>query len=121
MENATLTQPRIEIRRMAWAGLCFLVAVLSFIVPAWPGNEILHYIGKLLIWAGVVEIFDSSRGAERPSKSAAQWSGAISFLMAGLLVNSILLQPKALYTFITALFGINALHLVWLFFRGVQD
>lgn len=121
MEVAPPPTPRIAATRWIWAGLCFVLALLSFIAPAWPGSELRHYFGQLLIWAGVIEIYDGFGRAERSAKSAARWSGTISFLMAALLVNSMLLQPKALYWFIIFLFGLSALHFVWLFFRAQQD
>lgn len=108
-------------RRWVWGGLCVVLALLSFISPAWPGTDILHHLGELLAWAGVIEILDGFRRAERNSKSAAQWSGGISFLMAGLLINSILFQPMALYLFVASLFAIDAVHGVWIFFRGVRE
>jgi uncharacterized membrane protein HdeD (DUF308 family)/3',5'-cyclic AMP phosphodiesterase CpdA len=111
----------IGYERWIWSGLCFLLAALSLLSPAWPGTEVLHYLGELLVWAGIIEIYDGFRRAERWSKAIALRSGGLSALMGALLVNSLLIQPKALYLFVTALFAFNAIHRVWLFFRGTQE
>lgn len=100
-----------------WSGLCFLLAILSFVATVWPGNAVDHYLGELLIWAGLIELYDAFRRPDRASRTSARWGGVVSLLMAVLLVNTILLQPKALYLFIITLFGIDALRYVRSFFR----
>jgi uncharacterized membrane protein HdeD (DUF308 family)/3',5'-cyclic AMP phosphodiesterase CpdA len=103
--------------RWMWAGLCFVFALLAFLSPAWPGNAIEHYLGELLIWAGIIELYDAFRRSESAGRTSARWGGVVSLLMATLLVNAILLQPKALYLFIVVLFGLDALRYVRGFFR----
>ncbi len=104
--------------RWLWFGLCIALAILAFLAPAWPANSIEHYLGELLVWAGLIELYDGFRRSERPSKTSAQWSGALSLLMAGILVNAILFQAKALYLFITVIFAVDAVRYVWNYFRS---
>lgn len=108
----------IRIDRWAWGGLCMILGGLALLAIVWPGNSIEHYLGELLIWSGLIELYDGFRRAERSSKSSAQWSGALSLLMAAILVNAILFQAKALYLFITVIFAIDAVRYVRNFFRS---
>ena len=104
--------------RWIWTGLCFMLAVLAVLSPAWPGNSIAHYLGELLVWVSLIEIYDGFRRVEPASKTSAQWSGALSLFMAAILLNKDLLQTRALYLFITILFAIDAVRYVWNFFRS---
>lgn len=103
--------------RWMWAGVCVLFALLAFFSLAWPGNSIEHYLGELLIWAGIIELYDAFRRSEPDGRTSARFGGVLSLLMAVLLVNAILLQPKALYLFIIVLFAIDSLRYVRGFFR----
>jgi len=98
--------------RWLWSVICTALAVLAFISPAWPGSAVEHYLGEVLIWAGLIELYDAFRRSEPAQRSAARWAGVISLLMAALLVNSMLLQPKALYLFIIILFAIDSIRYV---------
>ena len=107
--------------RWMWSGLCFLFAILSFFALAWPGNAIEHHLGELLIWAGLIELYDGFRRSEAAGRSTARWGGVVSLAMAVLLVNAILLQPKALYLFIIILFAVDAIRYVRAFIRLPKD
>ena len=104
--------------RWIWTGLCFLLAGLAILSPVWPGNSLAHYLGELLVWVSLIELYDGFKRTEPGSKASAQWSGALSLFMAAILLNKDLLQPRALYLFITILFAIDAVRYVWNFFRS---
>lgn len=107
--------------RWIWTGLCLVLGILSFLAPAWPGNAIEHYLGELLVWAGLIELYDMFRRSDASSRTGARRSALVSLLMAAILVNAILLQPKALYLFIIALFGIDAIRYVSSFMRTPKE
>jgi len=94
------------------AGLCVALALLAFFSTAWPGTEVEHYLGELLIWAGVLEVYDTFRLSDVQDRRGARTGGVLSMLMGALLVNAILLRPQALYLMVTILFGIDAIHYV---------
>jgi len=87
---------------------------------AWPGNSVEHYLGELLIWAGVLEIYDAFRRSDAAGRRSAWLGGMLSLLMGALLVNALLLRPAALYLFVIALFGIDALRNLRGFMRGAS-
>lgn len=95
--------------RLLLAAIAFVLAALSLFSNAWPGSEIEHYLGELLIWAAVLEIYDGFGRASRASKLSAHLSGAFSLFMAAILVNAILFRPDALYLFVMILFLADAL------------
>jgi uncharacterized membrane protein HdeD (DUF308 family) len=97
-----------------------LLGALAFLAPAWPGNSIEHYLGELLVWAGLIEMYDAFRRSETSGRASAWWGGALSLAMAAILVNAILLQAKALYLFVIILFGVDAVRYVRSFYRTSQ-
>jgi 3',5'-cyclic AMP phosphodiesterase CpdA/uncharacterized membrane protein HdeD (DUF308 family) len=109
---------KVTIDRWIWAGLCFLLSGLAILSPVWPGNSIVHFLGELLVWVSLIEVYDGFRRAEPASKASAQWSGVLSLFMAAILLNDVLLQARALYLFITVLFAIDAVRYTWNFFRS---
>lgn len=98
------------ITRDRWirAGFCVALSVLAFFATAWPGNEVEHYLGELLIWAGVIEMYDTFRLSDPKDRRGARVGGVLSLLMGALLVNAILLRPQALYLMVTILFAVDA-------------
>ena len=94
--------------RFAWAGICFLLAALAIVSPLWPGNTIEH-LGGLLIWTGIIEMFDGFKRLESVSVRSARFSGALSLLMGTLLINASLFQRNALVVFVIGVFIIDAI------------
>ena len=104
-------------KRIILIGIVFIFAVLAGFSPVWPGSEIEQHLGGLLIWAGLLEIYDSFRRLELSSKKSARRSGGFSLLMGALLVNAILFQTKALYTFILIVFALDAVRYFIKFYK----
>jgi uncharacterized membrane protein HdeD (DUF308 family) len=102
--------------RWVWACICFLFGALAFMAPIWPGNAIEHYLGELLIWVGIVEIYDGFKRLDWTSRISTRRSALLSFLMAIILINAILFQARALYLFIIGVFAIDAIRYLWIFF-----
>ena len=87
----------------------------------WPGSSLAQYVGELLLWVGVLEIYDGFRRPDKSSKNSAQRSGALSLLMAALLINEELFQRKALLFFIMGVFAIDALRYGVNFFKAWRN
>ncbi len=104
--------------RWAWSSVCFVFGGLAFLAPVWPGNAIEHYLGELLIWAGILELYDGFKRPDWTSRVSTRRSAALSFLMAIILINAILFQARALYLFIIAVFAIDGLRYFWIFFKA---
>jgi len=107
--------------RWAWAGFCFFLAALALFAPVWPGNAIEHYLGELLVWASLVELYDGFKRTDGTSRISTRRSAALSLLMAVILINAILFQAKALYLFIIIVFGIDALRYLWIFIKARRE
>ena len=107
--------------RLALAVICFLFACLAIFSPVWPGNSIAHYLGELLLWIGVLEIYDGFRRSAQASKNSAQISGALSLLMAALLINAALFQRSALVVFVMFVFTIDALRYLLSFWKAYRN
>ena len=119
-----IPRKRLSRDRLIWSGLCFLLAVLAFIAPVWPGNSVEPHLGALLVWIGIIEIYDGFRRSDFPSRKSAWMSGVLSLLMAFLLINSELFLSKALYFFVLLIFAIDAVRYLLKFskqFRNKQS
>jgi uncharacterized membrane protein HdeD (DUF308 family) len=119
--NADRQLIRPGIDRFLLAGVCFVFGALAIFSPVWPGNNIEPHLGGLLVWAGVLELYDGFRRSEISSKKSARRSAAFSLLMGVLLVNTILFQPQALYIFVTILFGTDAVRYFLKFIREYRS
>ena len=107
--------------RLALAVICFVFAGLAIFSPVWPGNSIAHYLGELLLWIGVLEIYDGFRRSAQASKNSAQISGALSLLMAALLINAALFQRNALVVLVMSVFTIDALRYLLIFWKAYRN
>ncbi len=111
-----------ELSRDRWvrSGIQSVLAVLAFLSQLWPGTSVAHYLGELLIWAGILEIYDSFRRSDKAGRTSALLGGTLSLLMGALLVNAVLIRPAALYLFVIILFGIDSLRYLRGFFRSTD-
>jgi len=119
--SSPITLREIGSDRWLWSGLCFLFSLLAFVSSGWPGTSIEHYLGELLVWTGLIELYDAFRRSDSGERASARRGGVISLLMATLLINNNLLQPKALYLFIILLFAIDAVRYVQRFVRAPKE
>jgi uncharacterized membrane protein HdeD (DUF308 family) len=89
--------------------LCFLLAVMAFFSPVWPGTEVASHIGALTVWAGLIEIYHGFRRNTVPSRRTAMFSGAFSILFGAILINARLLITDSLQYIIAFIFLMEAL------------
>lgn len=116
--SAHIETPRLALKwdRLSWAGICFVFATLALISTIWPGSSILNYIGDLLLWVGILEIYDAFKRSHSGARLSAQFSGALSLVMAVILINAALFREGALYIFVMAVFAVDTLRYLRLFF-----
>jgi hypothetical protein len=107
--------------KWVFAGILFLLAALALVAPVWPGNSVEDYLGGLLAWAAVIEIFHGFRRSQEEERRSAWYSGAFSAVMAMLLINAHLLLSNALYVFILIVFGLDAFRYLWKYFLSSKE
>jgi uncharacterized membrane protein HdeD (DUF308 family) len=107
MSTLSINDKRHSKYRLLKAGIYFLLAALALFGQTLLTAGIENYLGGLLIWAGVLEIYDGFKRSIGSTRQSAWASGAYSLLMAILLVNAELLQSAALYDFITVVFALD--------------
>jgi len=115
-----MTKRRITLpqQRIVFTGIGFLLGAMALLTPYWGVAEPAHYVGGLLIWAAILEIVHGFRRADNQSRMSAWVSGAITILIGTLMLNAQLFQRKPLIDFILALFIIEAIRYLFLFFRS---
>ncbi|MBS1976429.1 MAG: metallophosphoesterase [Bacteroidetes bacterium] len=107
--------------RLILAGVCVVLTALALIYPVWPGTQLEENLGFLLVWLGILEIYDGFRRADLADQRRAQLSGGLSLLMGALLINAILFQSAALHLFIVFIFMIDAIRYVASFIRKFRN
>ncbi len=105
-------------QRFVFTGLGILLGVLSLLTPYWEAAEPASYVGGLLVWAAVLEIFHGFRRAETQARYSAWISGAITLVIGVLMINAILFQLHALVNIILTLFLIDAVRYLYTFLRN---
>ena len=95
-----------------------LLAALALLTPFRELVEPAHYVGGLLIWAGVLELVHGFRRSEKRARLSARINGGITLLIGILLVNAELFQEIPLVQIIAFLLFIDALRYLFLFFRN---
>ena len=105
------------IDRSIMAAACAVFAAFALFAPIWPGNSIEPHLGGLLLWIGILEIYDAFRRSDPESKKMARRSGILSLIIAIILINAELFQDNALFIFILILFIIDALRYLLKFIR----
>jgi uncharacterized membrane protein HdeD (DUF308 family) len=108
-------KPAID--RLIMAGACLVFIILALIAPKWPAIEFISYLGGMLAWVGVLEIYDSFRRPDRPSKNSALSSGVFSLLIASLMMGADDLKPEALFLMVVVIFGLDAVRYIWKFVK----
>src|SRR5882672_8951386 len=106
--------------RFGWAGLCFVCAALALIAPLRTGNTLEH-IGALLIVVGIIEILDGFKRIEGIAILMARVSGALSLLMATVLINAPLFQREALYIIVIGVFVLDGFLYLFNFFKAYRN
>jgi hypothetical protein len=112
------TKPVSKIERWVLTGICFLLALLALLAPVWPGTSVENYLGGLLMWIALIEIFHGFRRSLETERRSAWYSGAFSLLIAVLLINAHLLLGNALYIFILIIFALDAVRYLFKYYRG---
>lgn len=111
---------RLPQQKFIFTGIGILLGVLSILTPFRDIAEPSSYVGGLLIWAAILEIFHGFRRAESHARFSAWFSGAITLLIGILLINALLFQRKSLTDFILFLFLIDALRYLYFFFNTLR-
>jgi len=106
--------------RFVWTGICLILAGLALFAPAWSGHT-REALGSLLIWIGIIEIFDAFKRMERHAVISARTSGALSLLMGMLLINALLFQREALYVFVISVFVIDSARYFYNFYKARKN
>ena len=112
--------PLSKIQKWLIAGFCFLLALQALLAPVWPGTSVEDYLGGLLMWIAVIEIFHGFRRPVESERRSAWYSGAFSFLIAVLLINANLFLGNALYIFISVVLALDALRYLLKYYRGTK-
>jgi uncharacterized membrane protein HdeD (DUF308 family) len=99
---------KLAIDRILMSLVCFVFAGLALVSPVWPGNNVESYLGGLLLWVGVMEIFDSFRRSDPSSKSSAIGSGAFSLLISFLLMGADDFKGNALVVLVMVVFVLDS-------------
>ncbi len=99
---------KITIDRVVMAAACSVLAILALFSPLWTGNSIEVYLGSLLIWVGLMELYDSFRRSDHASKKSATGSAAFSLLMSVLLLGAEDFRGNALIILVMIVFVLDA-------------
>ena len=107
--------------RILMAVLCFIFVFLSLYAPVWAGNTIESYLGGLLLWVGIIELYDSFRRSDIASKKSATGSGAFSLLISFILLGADDFRGKALFVLVMVVFVLDALRYFLKFLNEIQE
>ena len=119
MNNQPTKEPRLNLfqQRFIFTAIGVLLAVLAFLTPFNDIADPASYVGGLLVFAGILEIFHGFRRSENPARFSAWFSGSITLLIGVLLINAALFQTEPLKQLILGLFLIDALRYFLYFFK----
>jgi uncharacterized membrane protein HdeD (DUF308 family) len=106
--NLKIRNQKITPDRMLMAVLCIIFVFLALYSPVWAGNTIESYLGGLLLWVGILELYDSFRRSDIASKKSATGSGAFSLLISFILLGADDLRGKALVVLVMVVFVLDA-------------
>ena len=98
--------------------ICFLLALLALLAPVWPGTSVEEYLGGLLLWVAVIEIFHGFRRSLGTERKSAWYSGGFSLLLGVLLINAQLLLENALFIFIIIVLAFEVSRFLYKYFRA---
>jgi uncharacterized membrane protein HdeD (DUF308 family) len=112
---------KIAIDRIVMALICYIFVALALYSPAWAGNSIDSYLGMLLLWVGIMEIYDSFRRSDYVSKKSATASGAFSLLICFLLFGSDDFRGNAMAVLVMVVFVLDSLRYFIKFFKGYSN
>ena len=86
--NLKFRNQKLAVDRILMAALCYVFVFLALYSPVWAGNSIESYLGGLLLWVGIIEIYDSFRRSDIASKKSATGSGAFTLLISFILMGA---------------------------------
>ena len=108
--NLKIRNQRLSLGRLLLAAVCLVFVFLALLSPLWAtGNALESYLGGLLVWIGLIEIYDSFRRAEIASRKDALRSGAFTLLISIVLLVAYYLKSTALLPLVMAVFILDAL------------
>lgn len=106
--NLKFRNKKLAVDRILMASLCYIFVFLALYSPVWAGNSIESYLGGLLLWVGIIEIYDSFRRSDPASKKSATGSGAFSIIISLLLLGADDFRGKALLVLVMVVFVLDA-------------
>jgi uncharacterized membrane protein HdeD (DUF308 family) len=112
---------KLTIDRLLMAAICLVFVLLALYSPAWAGNTIESYLGGLLLWIGLIEIYDSFRRSDIASKRSATRSGLFTLLISFILMGADDLRGKALVVLIMVVFILDALRYFFKFLKEYRN
>jgi uncharacterized membrane protein HdeD (DUF308 family)/3',5'-cyclic AMP phosphodiesterase CpdA len=107
--NLKFRNQQLTVDRILMATLCLVFVFLALYSPVWAGNSIESYLGTLLLWVGLLEIYDSFRRSDIGSKKSATGSGAFSLVISFILLGADDLRGPALFILVMVVFILDAL------------
>jgi uncharacterized membrane protein HdeD (DUF308 family) len=99
---------QFTIDRTLMAALCAVFAGLAVYSPAWAGSALPSYLGGLLVWVGIMELYDSFRRSNYASKRSATGSAVFSLLISFLMLGSHSYKGNALFVLVMVVFVVDA-------------
>jgi hypothetical protein len=108
--NLKIRNHQLTVDRILMAALCLVFVFLALNSPLWAaGATIESYLGTLLLWIGILEIYDSFRRSDIASKRSATGSGAFSLIISFILLGADDFRGKALFVLVMVVFILDAL------------
>jgi hypothetical protein len=120
--NLKFRNQQFTIDRILMAILCLVFVFLSLYSPLWAaGATIESYLGTLLLWIGILELYDSFRRSDIASKKSATGSGAFSIIISLILLGADDFRGRALFILVMVVFVLDALRYFIKFLREYRN
>jgi len=120
--NIKFRGQHFTIDRILMAALCLVFVILAFYSPVWAaGSRIESYLGGLLLWIGLLEIYDSFRRSDIASKKSATGSGAFSLIISFILLGADDFRGRALFILVMVVFILDAIRYFFKFLNEYRN
>jgi uncharacterized membrane protein HdeD (DUF308 family) len=120
MKNSSTKQSLQSLlhQRSVFTGIGIFLGVLILLTPFFNISEPAEHVGGLLLWGAIIEILHGFRRTENQARLSAWISGAITLLIGIILVNAEQFRRDPLIDIIQALFVIDTVRYLFIFFRN---
>jgi hypothetical protein len=107
--NLKFRNHQFSVDRILMAALCLVFVLMALYSPLWAaGGTIESYLGGLLLWVGLLELYDSFRRSDIASKKSATGSGVFSLIISFILLGADDFRGKALFILVIVVFFLDA-------------